>query len=171
MERNWYCCRPHVEGSLYQLAGSQLLAGESGQGTIDASLRYTHQDERHPSELLLRRARREHRRKHVCQLSVFFDGSAPIHIGKNCGIGMEVLFCTSTHLPGPPTERAGPVHPQPITVGDGCWIGARAVILPGVTIGEGCVIAAGAVVHRDCAPNSLYAGVPARRIKELPVQQ
>lgn len=100
----------------------------------------------------------------------FFDGSAPIHIGRNCGIGMEVLFCTSTHFPGPPTERAGRVHPQPITVGDGCWIGARAVILPGVTIGDGCVIAAGAVVSKDCAPNGLYAGVPARRIKELPTQ-
>lgn len=101
----------------------------------------------------------------------FFDGSAPIHIGKNCGgIGMEVLFCTSTHFPGPPSERAGRVHPQSITVGNGCWIGARAMILPGVTIGDGCVIAAGAVVSKDCAPNGLYAGVPARRIKELSLQ-
>jgi maltose O-acetyltransferase len=98
----------------------------------------------------------------------FFDGSAPIRIGKKCGIGMEVLFCTSTHFLGPKTERAGRVHPQPITVGDGCWIGARAVVLPGVTIGDGCVIAAGAVVSKDCAPNGMYVGVPARRIKELP---
>jgi acetyltransferase-like isoleucine patch superfamily enzyme len=101
----------------------------------------------------------------------FFDGSAPIRIGKNCGLGMEVLFCTSTHVMGPATERAGRVNPQPITVGDGCWIGARSVILPGVTIGDGCVIAAGAVVNKDCAANGMYAGVPARRIKELPVEE
>jgi maltose O-acetyltransferase len=99
----------------------------------------------------------------------FFDGSAPIRIGKKCGIGMEVLFCTSTHVMGTSAERAGHVCPKPVTIGDGCWIGTRAVILPGVTIGDGCVIAAGAVVNKDCAPNGMYAGVPAYRIKDLPV--
>jgi maltose O-acetyltransferase len=101
----------------------------------------------------------------------FFDGSAPIHIGRKCGIGMEVMFCTSTHAIGPAAERAGRVCPRPITIGDGCWIGTRAVILPGVTVGDGCVVAAGAVVAKDCAPNGMYAGVPARRIKDLPVQE
>lgn len=99
----------------------------------------------------------------------FFDGSAPIRVGTRCGIGMEVMFCTSTHVLGGPEERAGHVDPKPITIGNGCWIGTRVVLLPGVTIGDGCVIAAGAVVNRDCAPNGMYAGVPARRIKDLPV--
>lgn len=72
------------------------------------------------------------------------------------------------HVAGISCQLAG--SPQPITVGDGCWIGARAVILPGVTIGDGCVIAAGAVVSKDCAPNGMYAGVPARRIRELPTK-
>ncbi|MDB5918113.1 MAG: hypothetical protein JWR40_2347 [Massilia sp.] len=97
----------------------------------------------------------------------FFDGAAPIRIGAHCGIGMEVMFCTSSHKIGPAFERAGAVSPGPITVGDGCWIGARAVIMPGVTVGSGCVIATGAVVNKNCEPNGLYAGVPARRIKEL----
>lgn len=97
----------------------------------------------------------------------FFDGAAAIRIGKNCGIGMEVMFCTSSHKIGSASDRAGPASAGPITVGDGCWIGARSVIMPGVTIGNGCVIATGAIVNRDCAPNGLYAGVPARRIKEL----
>jgi hypothetical protein len=39
--------------------------------------------------------------------------------------------------------------------------------LPGVVIGPGCVIAAGAVVVSDCKPNGLYAGVPARRLRDL----
>jgi acetyltransferase-like isoleucine patch superfamily enzyme len=42
------------------------------------------------------------------------------------------------------------------------------VIMPGVSIERGVVIAAGAVVTRSCAAHGLYAGVPARRIRELP---
>ena len=49
----------------------------------------------------------------------------------------------------------------------GTWIGANAIVLPGVRIGEGCVIAAGSVVVNDCEDNSLYAGVPARFIRKL----
>ena len=48
---------------------------------------------------------------------------------------------------------------------DGCWIGARAVILPGVTIGEGTIIGAGSVVTKDCEPGAVYVGVPARRVR------
>lgn len=98
----------------------------------------------------------------------FFDNDiAWIEIGENCGIGMDVMFCTNSHHIGPSTRRCRGNITDPIKVGNGCWIGARSVILPGVTIGEGCVIAAGAVVNKNCEPNGLYAGVPARRIKEL----
>jgi maltose O-acetyltransferase len=54
-----------------------------------------------------------------------------------------------------------------VSVGNGSWLGTGVTVLPGVTIGEGCVIAAGAVVTADCAPDGLYAGVPARRIRDL----
>jgi acetyltransferase-like isoleucine patch superfamily enzyme len=40
-------------------------------------------------------------------------------------------------------------------------------VAPGVNVGSGCIIAAGALVVRDCEPNGLYAGVPAKRIKDL----
>lgn len=99
---------------------------------------------------------------------VGFDNSAPITIGSNVSIGHDVLLCTSTHEPGSASKRAGKATGFPIVVGYGVWIGARAVILPGVTIGSGCVIAAGAVVADDCAPNGLYGGIPARRLKDLP---
>ncbi|MFC0475733.1 acyltransferase [Robertmurraya beringensis] len=98
----------------------------------------------------------------------FFENTmAPIEIGNNCSIAMEVMFCTATHDSGHASKRAGRPIGKPIKVGDGCWIGARATILPGVTIGSGCVIAAGSVVNKDCEPNGIYAGVPAKRIKNL----
>lgn len=99
---------------------------------------------------------------------VGFDNSAQIVIGDHVSIGHDVLLCTSTHEPGTSAKRAGRSIGEPISVGAGTWIGARALILPGVTIGRGCVIAAGAVVADDCEPNGVYAGVPARRIRDLP---
>lgn len=97
----------------------------------------------------------------------FFQSDAPIRIGCNCDVGMQVMFSSPSHEMGDSTKRAGKTTAKPITVENGCWIGARAVILQGVTIGQGCIIAAGAVVVKDCQPNGLYAGVPARRIKDL----
>ena len=80
---------------------------------------------------------------------------------------MGVMFVTSSHRIGMPGRRAGPLQHQPIKVEDGAWIGAGAMILPGCTVAQGCVVAAGAVVIRSCEPNGLYAGVPAKRIKDL----
>lgn len=96
-----------------------------------------------------------------------FDNVAPVVVGDRCDIAMGVLFCTTTHEVGTGDQRAGELRVQPISVEDGCWIGARAVILPGVVIGAGCVVAAGAVVASDCAPHGVYAGVPARRVRDL----
>ncbi|MEK4443587.1 acyltransferase [Niallia sp. FSL K6-0077] len=97
----------------------------------------------------------------------FFDSAGGIKIGDNCQVAMEVLFCSSTHEIGLSRQRAGGNLSKPIEVGNGCWIGARVSILPGVTIEEGCIIAAGAVVINDCKANGLYAGIPATRIKDL----
>ncbi len=56
---------------------------------------------------------------------------------------------------------------KPIIIGDGCWIGANAMIIGGVTIGDGAVVAAGAVVTKDVEPNTMVGGVPANKIKSL----
>lgn len=50
-------------------------------------------------------------------------------------------------------------------IGDGAWLGMRAMIMPGVTIGEGAVVAANSVVTKDVAPYSIVAGSPAKQIK------
>ena len=52
-----------------------------------------------------------------------------------------------------------------VTIGNDCWIGHGAIILPGVTVGDGAVIAAGAVVSRSVAPYTVVGGVPARVIR------
>ena len=98
----------------------------------------------------------------------YFDSRGPIRIGARCDVSMQVMLCTSTHEPGDRARRAGRYDAAPIVIGDGVWIGVRAMVLPGVTIGDGCVIAAGAIVREDCEPHGLYAGVPARRVRELP---
>jgi maltose O-acetyltransferase len=104
--------------------------------------------------------------------NVQFDNGALIEIGDNVGVGMRVTFVTSAHDVGPSECRADErLYFKPITVGNGSWIGAGAMILGGITIGDGCIIAAGSVVTKDCASNTMYGGVPARPIGqgELPV--
>lgn len=54
-----------------------------------------------------------------------------------------------------------------IEIGDGVWIAANAIILPGVVIKKNSIIAAGAVVTNDVDENSIYAGVPAKKIKTI----
>ena len=57
------------------------------------------------------------------------------------------------------------ITPRPVVIGDDVWIGANAVILPGVTIGRHAVVAAGAVVTQDVPENTLVGGVPAKLIR------
>ena len=49
------------------------------------------------------------------------------------------------------------------------WIGGNVTILPGVKIGNNTIIAAGAVVNKDVPDNAIFGGVPAKKIKDLPV--
>jgi maltose O-acetyltransferase len=97
----------------------------------------------------------------------YFDTRDWIRIGERTGFGPAVMVITSTHEPGTHEQRRGPYTTAPVTIGKGCWIGSRATIMPGVTIADGVTVAAGAVVTRDCEADGLYAGVPARRIKDL----
>ena len=55
----------------------------------------------------------------------------------------------------------------PVNIKRGAWLGAGCIILPGVTIGEYSIVAAGSVVINDVEKESLYAGNPAKKIKDL----
>lgn len=92
---------------------------------------------------------------------------APISLGDCCDVGPGVEFITGSHTIGGSTRRAGEGCARPIVVGNGCWIGARSIILGGVSIGSGSIVAAGSVVTRDVPENVLVAGVPAQIKKSL----
>lgn len=95
----------------------------------------------------------------------WFEGGGRIDIGRDCLLGPEVLILTSTHELGPGGRVAREHTERDVAVGDGCWLGARVTLLPGVRVGPGAVVASGAVVTEDCEPAALYGGVPARRLR------
>jgi len=100
-----------------------------------------------------------------------FMDYAQITIGDGARIGPGVRIITITHPMGPHEQRSDDARlALPVVVGAGTWLGGSVTVLPGVTIGEGCVVAAGAVVISDCEPDGLYAGVPAVRKRDLPVE-
>ena len=104
----------------------------------------------------------------ILQHGVHIENVARVEIGARTGVGVGSVILTSTHDVGPHDVRLGKWHYLPVTIGEGCWIGARSLIMPGVTIGDGCIVGAGAVVRDDCEPDGVYVGVPARRVKDLP---
>lgn len=81
-----------------------------------------------------------------------------VYIGDNVKIAPEVMFCCVSHEIGESELRAGDTYNKDITIGDGCWIGTRTVLLPGVSVGRGSIVAAGAVVTKDIPPNTLVGG-------------
>lgn len=92
----------------------------------------------------------------------------PVSIGKNVMMGPEVVIYTSGHSFDRcdiPIIDQGSTEPKPVVIKNDCWIGRRAMIMPGVHISEGCVVGAGAVVTKDIPPFCVVGGVPARIIK------
>lgn len=91
-----------------------------------------------------------------------------IILGNNIFIGCNTIIATGTHDIGDSWRRAKPGYYKPVYVGDGCWIGAGVILLPGIKVGKGSVIGAGAVVATDIPENVLAVGVPCKVIKSLP---
>lgn len=97
---------------------------------------------------------------------VHIIANARVSIGDNSIIASAVQITTSTHDYRTRPYRSKRVD-APVTIGRNVWIGAGAVILPGVTLGDDCVVGAGSIVTRDVAPATVVAGNPARVIRNL----
>lgn len=99
----------------------------------------------------------------VINRNCFLDGRIGIEIGDNVSISPEVFIISLTHNPQDEQFR---VFGDKTIIKDYVWIGARAIINPGITLSTGCVVGSGAVVTKSFPPYSILAGVPAKIIGE-----
>lgn len=93
----------------------------------------------------------------------------PVCIGNHVNLAQGITVTALNHNFADSNRKIDEqgISTKSVVIGDDVWIGANAVILPGVTIGRHVVVAAGAVVTKDVPDYSLVAGVPAKEIKKL----
>jgi maltose O-acetyltransferase len=92
---------------------------------------------------------------------------APVTIGDGTQIGPGVQLLAADHPRDPQTRRALLELARPISIGSNVWLGAAAIVLPGVSVGDDSVIGAGSVVTRDVPGGVLAVGNPCRVVREL----
>ena len=90
-----------------------------------------------------------------------------IYVGDCVKFGPNVVVCTAAHPILPALRRKEYQYNLPVHIASGVWIGAGAIILPGVSIGENSVIGAGSVVTRDIPPNVVAVGNPCRVMRSI----
>lgn len=94
------------------------------------------------------------------------ENNMKIHIGKNCMFSDEIFISTSDSHSILNIGR-GRINPaKSISIGDNVWLGKRVMVLKGTTIENGSIVAAGSTVTGKVSPNSIYAGSPAKKIRE-----
>jgi putative colanic acid biosynthesis acetyltransferase WcaF len=86
-----------------------------------------------------------------------------ITMGSHAIVSQNAYLCGATHDYEDP---AFPLYSMPITLGAYSWVAARACVSPGVTLGDGAILGLASVATRDLEPWSIYAGNPARKIKD-----
>lgn len=91
---------------------------------------------------------------------------AEVRIGDNCLIGPNVGIYTAGHHVNP-VDRYKTGFAKPIIIGNNVWIGGHCAILSGVKIGDNSIIASGAVVTKDVPENVIFAGNPAKKLKDI----
>ncbi|MBD5393806.1 MAG: sugar O-acetyltransferase [Lachnospiraceae bacterium] len=90
-----------------------------------------------------------------------------IYIGDYTMFGPNVTIATAGHPILPELRQKGLQYNMQVHIGKNCWIGAGAIIMPGVTIGDNVVIGAGSVVTKDIPSNVVAVGNPCRVMREV----
>lgn len=90
-----------------------------------------------------------------------------IYVGNYTMFGPNVTVATAGHPILPELRRQGYQYNAPVHIGENCWIGAGALIMPGITIGDHTVIGAGSVVTKDIPSGVVAVGVPCRVLREI----
>jgi putative colanic acid biosynthesis acetyltransferase WcaF len=98
----------------------------------------------------------------------FGDGAeiynpSPIYFGSHAIVSQGAYVCGATHLYNEPEFRLVSFE---MRIGAYAWICARAMVSPGVNVGDGAILGLGSVATRDLEPYGIYAGAPARKVKE-----
>ena len=89
-----------------------------------------------------------------------------IYVGDYTMFGPNVTLAAAGHPILPQLREKGYQYNMPIRIGRSCWLGAGAIVLPGVTIGDNVVVGTGSVVTRDLPPNVVAVGSPCRVLRE-----
>ena len=92
----------------------------------------------------------------------WIDNLAFIRIGNHVCLSQGVYLCTGNHDWSDPAFR---LNIRPIIIQDGAWVGAKAIICPGVEIGAGAVATAGSVITKNLEPFTIYSGNPAHPVR------
>ncbi len=90
-----------------------------------------------------------------------------VYIGDSVMIGPNVTITAAGHPIDPDLRRQVMQYNFPVRIEENVWIGAGAILLPGVTVGKNSVIGAGSVVTRDIPPNVVALGTPCRVLREI----
>lgn len=90
-----------------------------------------------------------------------------IYVGDFTMFGPNVVIATAGHPIAPELREKGYQYNAPIHIGKNCWIGAGALLMPGVTVGDNTVIGAGSVVTRDIPANVVAVGNPCRVLRPV----
>ncbi|GAA0092664.1 sugar O-acetyltransferase [Paraclostridium bifermentans] len=98
-------------------------------------------------------------------LTLVDDGD--IFVGNNVMFAPNVVIASATHPIHPELRRKQAQYNLPIHIGNNVWIGAGAVVLPGVKIGDNTVIGAGSVVTKDIPSNVVAIGNPCSVLREI----
>lgn len=90
-----------------------------------------------------------------------------VYIGDSVMIGPNVTITAAGHPIDPDLRRQVMQYNFPVRIEENVWIGAGAILLPGVTVGKNSVIGAGSVVTRDIPPNVVALGTPCRVLRQI----
>lgn len=90
-----------------------------------------------------------------------------IYVGDYTLFGPNVTVVTASHPIVPELRMPVTQYNESVRIGKNCWIGAGAIILPGVTIGDNTVIGAGSIVTKDIPANVVAVGNPCRVLREI----
>ena len=102
-----------------------------------------------------------------CNFNLTMVDDTHIYVGDSTMIAPGVIVATAAHPILPRLRERVYQYNMPVHIGKNCWIGAGAIIMPGVSIGDNTVIGAGSVVTNDIPANVVAYGTPCRVIREI----